>query len=1116
MDDMSCSRIRFSYLILAVIVLFSLTSPVIASDIAGKLRGTVSDPSGAVVPEATVIARQVATNAQMKATSGPDGAYVFESLLPGTYVISCEHAGFKKYVASDIRVISQATTTLNIALPLGRVEETVQVADAATQVDASNATIQNTLGDQQLMNLPVNGRDFRYTAELTQPGTIEGPPANTGPTTRVNGTRGNTGNNYKIDGTESIDYYNGAATAFPEAENVQEFTVQSNAYGAEYGTGVGSQVTAVIKSGTNNPHGMLWGYFTNSGWNANTWEGNRTGTPRPAGSQRWYGGNFGGPVYIPHVYDGRNKTFFFVSYEHTHRDFQALQQTRVLTDAERLGDFSNDDFGVPVINGVPTPQLDPNNFSPMAKALLANSSLLPTTNDPSGLFNWLGSGGQTTQPFIAKIDHVFNDKHRIFGSLFWYRDDNLWDPLLGIQFGGPTLPNEGTSNFNTHLQAWSFNDTYTISPTKLNTFILGIRPLAILVGRAKVNQELNWANVGVPNIQVENGGFPTQVGIIVNGWTPGVGFMIWGNYDNPLHESDLYIADDFTWIKGRHTLQMGFALRNHGNKNYQNWDAAGEFDFYAGQPGSTGNPFADLLLGTGAAFYQGSLLDNNLKYPSREAYFQDEMKISRKLTATLGLRWSPHFGAREEHNQLGAFRPGQQSVMFPHAPTGLVVPGDPGVPPATYPNRYWDFAPRIGLAYDIFGNGKMAIRAGYGIYYDYENLLGFDQFATSVPYGFLYYPPPPSSVVDPYNGQTFFPYHIPSPGTPEAKSFVFPNTPLTIGSFAPNFNAGRVHQWNVSYEWEPAKNYLLTVAYVATRGTHLSSSLDQNTPLFIPGNSTDDNQQERRPYPLFQNIFEQFAGSSSFYNSLQLTLNKRFSRAFSILGAYTYSKATDNGDTIGRNFSAGSYRNPRDIKADYGVSDYDYRHVLSLTYNWELPFFPGAHIWMKKAFGGWVWSGTLRASTGAPLTISSPADFDHFSANGAWANYVGGSVYGDHSNRNAQANSWLSSTAFCPANAYGTACTVDPNAGLTYLAVGNSWRGIARGPGRLFNDMTLAKRVPISEGRTLELRLAAFNLFNHTVLQNPDANIADVGAGFGQIFTAYPPRRLQLSVHFMF
>jgi hypothetical protein len=1101
---------------LLLTLLLYFPSPAKAVDIAGKIKGTVTDQSGGVVPAAMVIARNSETGVETKVTSGSDGTYSFESLLAGVYTVSCERPGFKRFVTTDIRVISQQSTTLNITLTLGEVTQSVEVTAAGTLVDTSTPTIQSTLGRTTLEALPVSGRDVRYNAELIQPGAVAGESESGVGIIRVNGIRGSV-NNYRVDGTEINDYFHGTPAPFPAAENLQEFTVLTNSYGAQYGTAGGSQVSAIIKSGTNDLHGAGWAYFVNSAWNANSWQANRTHTPRPSSTQRWWGGNVGGPVFIPRVYDGRNKTFFFASYEYTHPSLGTLIQQKVPTVAERAGDFTDSSFGVPMIDGVPTPVLNPADFSPMAKAILANTSLLPTSSSPDGTYNWTAKTDDTTKTLIVKIDHQFGAKHRLFGTLYWYRDLPIFDSQWAGVFTTPyQMPAGGTSSFKKYLQSWTFNDTYNITPNILNNVIFGIKKFENSVARVKIDDSLDYTKLGVPGIQVDTGGAPTLVGIGVNAWGPN-GFTLWGNYDDLQKERDIFIADNFTWIKGRHTIQVGYEQRMHNQTKLQNWGTAGYYWFASYQNGSTGNPFADFLLGRGATFQQWSLLDAKLNYPSRELYAQDQIKVSRKLTTIIGLRWSPFYGVTEDNNHLNAFRPGQQSTQYPHAPLGLVVPGDQGIPAATYPNRYRNFAPRVGIAFDPRGNGKMVIRAGYGIYYDFLYLKGFNEFASTPPYGLFYSPPGPVSVTDPYGGVTLFPYKVPQPGTSEAQNFIFPPKPLTLLSFNPDFNAGRIHQWNVGYEWEPFKNYLFTVAYVGTRGTHLRSSTNLNVPLFIPGASTDANQQSRRPYPQFQDIIDIFSSSNSWYNSMQISLNKRFSRGFSILGNYVYSKNTDDGDSVGRGFSVGPYRDPRNRRIDYGPSNFDVRHTLSVTYNWELPFVPRANKWTKLAFGNWVWGGTLRAVSGYPITIGGPNYFNHFSSVSAWANYVGGPIYGDHSSRASQADNWLNPNAFCPANATGPDCTVDPAVGVTTMALGDSERGMARGPGGFYNDMTLGKRFPFSERwGTLEFRVAAFNVFNHTVLYGPDSNIANKGSTFGKIFTAAPPRTVQLAIRYLF
>ena len=418
----------------SILVLAILPNISFAQDIAGKLIGRVEDSTGAVVVGARVTATNNDTGIETTVTTAADGTYIFGSLHVGTYRVSVEAPGFRRYESPDNPVVAQKTATLIVTLVPGSETQKIEVSAAATQVDTATPTIQATIAQEQLAALPVIGRDARVTVELTQAGAVIAENGNNGSRVRVNGSRGAT-NNYQIDGTEANEYLTGNAAVLPATENLQEYSNITSTAGAEYGTSAGSQLSAVIKSGTNQLHGMFWTYFQNSAWNANSWEGNRAGIQKPSGTQRWYGGNLGGPVFIPKLYDGRNKTFWFFSYEYTNPSQQFLQQLRILTNAERQGDFSNSSFGVPVINGQPTPQLDPNQFSPMAKAFLADQTLLPTTNDPAGRFSWLGSQSDNVKATVVKFDHQFSEKHRAFVSMFRRIDNQVRDPLLGIQFG---------------------------------------------------------------------------------------------------------------------------------------------------------------------------------------------------------------------------------------------------------------------------------------------------------------------------------------------------------------------------------------------------------------------------------------------------------------------------------------------------------------------------------------------------------------------------------------------------------------------------------------------------------------------------------------------------------
>jgi hypothetical protein len=1100
-----------------------------AQDIAGRLIGRVQDSSGAVVVGAKVTAHNDDTGIDTTVVTGSDGSYAFGSLHVGQYRVRAESAGFRSFESASSPIVAAKTVTLIITLSLGTTSEHVEVSAAATQVDTATPTIQDSLGEQQLAALPVIGRDARVSVELTQPGAVQAENGNNGSRVRVNGARG-ASNNYQIDGTEANEYLTGNAAVLPSVENLQEYSNITSTAGAEYGTSGGSHLSAVIKSGTNQLHGMVWTYFQNSGLNANSWEGNRSNTQRPTGSQRWYGGNLGGPVFIPKVYDGRGKTFWFASFEYTKPNQEFLQQLRVLTNAERTGDFSNSNFGVPLINGTPTPQLDPTEFSPMAKAFLADESLFPTTNDPDGKFAWLGSQSDKVKATVVKLDHQFSEKHRAFISMFRRIDNQTRDPLLGIQFGAPTPPGEGTSFYQHSVATYAFNDTYTFNSRMLNNLIVGITHLNAGPIRATVNEKLNWQNLGVA--AVPDAGVPaTEVGIFINGWGSN-GTSIWGNYNNPNPTHQISIADNFTWIKGRHTVKVGYYQRIFHEHTFQDFCAAGCYNFSSGQVGSTGNPFADFLLGDGATFSESSTQDLKWFYPARETYVQDQIKISRRLTATAGVRWAPFFGYQEQLGRITAFRPGQQSTVFPNAPPGLVVAGDRGISKSSFDTKWLNFAPQLGFSYDLTGTGRMVIRGGAGITYDYYNLSQAGNLGSVAPYGFTYSPAGVAvSVTDPYLGQPApFPYIKPTAGSDAAKNYVFTGNPIILG-YTSNFNAGRTYQMNGTFEWEPAQSWLIRAGYVGSRGTHLNTSSDHNAPVFIPGVdssgdplSTNANQQSRRPFGAFQQISLTSSDANSWYNAMQIGVNKRFAHGLALIANYTLSRNTDSGDSIGAYFSGGANRDPYNKQIDYGLTAYDQPQVFNFTYAWELPFFSKSTFLAREILHGWTFGGTLSAISGDALTIFSPASFNAGSSNTAWANYVGGSVYGDHSDRNTAADNWINKAAFCPANFTGAGCSVqDLDAGVTHLDLGDSKRGMVRGPGKFYTDMTLTKAFPISEKLgSLTYSFTAQNVFNHPVLADPDTNVAD--GTFGQINSTRHPgylapaygRVIQMSLHYQF
>jgi hypothetical protein len=1105
----------------ALLVCLFAACTALPQDTSGRITGIISDPSGAVVPGAAVIARNVGTNGQTTALANSAGSYVFQSLVPGTYAITCEVPGFSRSVATGVLVQAENTTTLNITLTVGRTGESVTVAASDSQVETDNSTIQTTLGSQQISSLPVLGRNARGTIEQLQPGAValggrDAPVS-------YNGNRAST-NNYRVDGGDVNNYFNGNQnenTTFPQPENLQEFSVITNANDAKYGTSSGAYITAVIKSGTNDLHGAGWGYLQNQGWAANNWESNRTGTPRPPGSQKWLGFNVGGPVWIPKLYNGRNKTFFFFSYEYTNPSVFTVNSQILPTAAERAGHFAGGAFPCPTLNGVKTCDVNPASFSPLAKAVL-NSGLLPLSPDPTGLFSWTSTRSLKTDAYVGKIDQLIKDNHRVSFTI----TRNFQDPQsndYGSCCGLPgNLPGLSTITNPHHITNYFFNYVWTVTPNIVNTLAVGGAHTEVTVIPGKINSNVNWQALGVNGVVPDRTALPTDVHIFDNSWGSLAQFAIFNGYYDTRTSNTTNIADDFVWIKGRHTLEAGYNQRIQSQKKLGNYDGAGDVSYSLGNTGSTGNGWADFFLDQGATYSQQSVEDTNFKYPNVSAYFQDRWKVSRKLTATLGLRWDPNQGYYEANYHVSEYRAGEKSTVYPNAPVGLVFYGDPNVPRAGYNSKWANFNPRVGLAYDLLGNGKMAFRAAYGVFSDFmtaqDNVLNVD-----LPFKENYssnnaHPGQYRITGDPYFGQTgLFPFVPPAPGSDAAKAYLFPSGPQNIQGYDPNFNSGRIHQWNANFQWQPFSNWVFTTAYVGNRGTHLYSRDDLNSPIFIPYLSTQANAQFRRPDQNFGSIAWRTSGTNSRYNALQVIANKRYSYGLSLLANYTFGQSTADCASLSGESGISGCRDVRNKSIDYGPTPQDVRHVASFSYDYQLPFFQkSANHFVKTAVAGWVVGGITHAQSGSPLAIGNAAGFNDGSA-GAYGNYVGGNPYGDHSSVGTSAANWLNRGAFCAANQNFTngACVTDPTAGITHLAYGNTKLGFVRGPGRINTDLTLSKNFLISERwGSLEFRAAAFNVFNHTQLGNPDTSLD--GSTFGQITSAFDPRQLQLSLRYRF
>jgi hypothetical protein len=1113
---------KFFSLVLPLLLLF-LSSPLLAQvDISAQLLGIVADSSGAVIPKVQVEASNQQTGLIVTATSDENGNYRFASLPAGTYTVSCARDGFKKFTASDIVLQAQKVITLPIVLEIGAATQTVEVSAAAAMVDTTTSTVQSTYDEKLMMALPIFGRDGRTTMERLLPGSI---PAGTGasydvPVTSFNGASGLT-NNYRIDGSDTNDYFHGSATPMPAVENMAEFTVTSSVPDASFARAAGGQINAVLKSGGNEPHGQVWGYFQDAAWGANRWENNWRKIPRQPNAQQWYGGNAGGPVYIPKLYNGKNKTFFFTSYERTSVSQNATTTGRTISDAERSGDFSNSPGGIPIVDGVPTPQLSPAYFSTLGKFLASNTDVLPRPTSGVDTFTWNPSKNSVTQSFTGRIDHNFNDKHRLFGSLWWYRDVPTFDNMF-FSFGqaswGSHYPNPKLMwSLPKKLQSWTLNDTYTISPTTLNNFILGVKRLDISVSNtySPTNALFSGKDLGVGAVGDVAAPDVQQIS------TPrSLGMGMYNGYIDAMTQNSVYIADNFSVMKGRHMLKMGIEVRHYHELKYQTWGAGASIGFGDGRQtlGGTGNGYADMLLGKAASFGQNNTQVLNIYYPAREGYIQDTFKATSRLTLMFGARWQPHFGVHSAAGNMVTFRPGQASTVFPTAPVGLVTVGDQNIPGNLYGNRYANIGPRASFAWDIFGNGRASLRGGYGWMTDYQVLLGFNGYTNTAPYGVSYSAKTETlNLASPYEdyGKVPFPFTPPVAGDPANSSLVFPKPLNTLG-YDRFYNSAQVHQWNATLDFEPIRSYLFSVGYVASRGTHLSESHDLNFPRFVPGASanTTDSMRARRPYYSygFESINMNFADYNSMYNSLQVRLNKRYSYGLTFMGHYTLSS----------NRTQHGVRDQTNAALDYYSPGLDHRFALAWSY--DLPIPQGATRLSKMFLGGWTLGGSAQANSGGYGGVGYyNCNAVNFGSAGCSAMFVGGSPYVSglgtpklDSQGTQIGIQYLDPAKFIAPNQIlvnGVAQN-HPDTG-NRLFLGNSVN-VFKGPSAFMMDASLSKTFAFTESKSANVRLEAFNVLNRVVMNGPGSTVSTDMTTFGLITSAWDPRKIQISTRFVF
>ncbi len=1150
----SKSSFKFRY---TVCILALALCPAFAQDTTGRIVGIVSDPSGAVVSGATVTVTNTGTGVSRRTSTDKQGYYQVLELPIGPYEVAAEATGFSRMVvaAKNSLEINQ-TLRVDIMLQVGAVKDVVTVEGGASAVETENSTVGATVSGVAISELPLNGRN---TLDLLATQTGVTPKNNDAPrqagSYSVGGGRSDSVT-YLLDGGLDNHLINNDIVINPNPDAVGEFRVLQSNYAAEYGRSGGGIVSIVIKSGTNAVHGTAFDYLRNEDLDANTFFNNEQGIARQILKRNQYGFTVGGPIWLPRLVDGRNKLFFFFSYEGQKQNENSQSgKITTFTPLEAQGNFSQ------AVNGGPDPLV--------ASFLLANPWFEPSPTlasqaiiDPSRIsqvaLNYFKDGLLPTSPtgFLFPQAAALTNHSEYLGKLDY--NIGMRDTLtatFAAQDNPSTVPFSGSSGATTvsgfpisdEIAAYMGNVGYThsFSPATINV--------------ARFTAQRNNTKQNYP-IGTQPGPANLGIGItpdLVDGSTivnlEGSGLFAGYNPFGPANivDNTLTFTDDFSWTRGSHLLKTGFLFSSYRDAMLYGYYLNGEFDFYGPGTGiGSGNDLADFLMGLPDDFQEYPNAPTNIRSHSFAGYAQDSWKITPRFTLNYGLRYEYNQPKYDTQGRSFSFIPGLQSTVFPDAPLGLVFPGDQGAPRgANWPDRT-NFAPRVGFAWDVFGNAKTSLRGGFGVFYDIlkaEDNLQFNGQAPFFASAFLTFSPPaggftsdPGILSDPF-GAAGEPNPFPSKPVDHNVDFAAAGD-LPIGGgnpfyVDPNLKTPRIYQYNLTIQQEFANNLTLEAGYIGYIAHGLTGLTDIDP--FQPGTSTRilDLAPCCDGDYTYMNEFQNVGRAD--YDALQTNLTKRLSN--SRLGntfftlAYTWSHELDNESGYRQRNNFVPYYNHNQF---WSSGDADIRQFLSLSGGWELPFekLTTHAAWFTK---GWTLYPILTWRSGFPLdvmafspgtasSISSPGPSGAGDIQVVRADVVAPVQYLDpgafrtvnvttNGSGEQGGNYWFNPNSFSNAREVALnqeATSVNPATLLDQFTYGTFGRNSLRGPGAFNANLAIAKVFRLRETTELEFRVDAFNVFNNVEFSNPDTNIGDLS--FGQISSTADPRIMQVALHLKF
>ncbi len=1093
---------------------------------AAQISGTVKDQSGAVLPGAEVTATQTETGIARNTVSNETGSYVLPNLAVGPYRLEVSLPGFRTFVQTGIVLQVNSNPVINATLQVGQVSEQVEVQANAALVETRTVGVGQIMEQERILELPLNGRNVTELITLGG-GAVDVAQYSSSPRSmtgqRAISVAGGlaSGVTYSLDGAMHNNAYDNLSLPLPFPDALQEFKVETSALSASQGQHAGAQVSSVTKSGTNDFHGSLFEFVRNDLLNATEYFAavdRATGKKKHSTLKRnQFGGTLGGPIV-------QNKLFFFGGYQNTISRQDAINTVRwVPTPAMLPGDFTTvassacgqtRTLGGPFTNN----RVNPSSFNPVALELVKR---LPQAADPCGLVVIGIPQQDNDHQVVGKTDWQLNNSHSLLGRVLITGNtrpvpfDLAPDNIL-------TTFDRGWSNW---AQSFTAGDTWLVSPQT----VVSSRLVANYTNVQRLGAEFsNWGDLGVRNYFSYQ---PKYLQLAMSN----PGFALGGGTANTstfrTFSSGLNV--DASLSRGAHQWAIGGALLWIDSNSNANVSSSGSFNFTGQRTGSPGLPLADFLLGLPSSFSQAAPNTDYMRKWYTALYIADTWKIGPRLTLNYGLRWEPDLAETLTLGRITTYSEerraaGVRSTVFQRAPLGFYFPGDPGFPGKKgREENWWTFAPRLGFAWDVNGDGRTSVRASAGIGYDYPNA----QYHLW------------TSIVPPWGGSTTLinpsfdnPWGTYPGGNPFPVQYGPTSTFVLNGNYTAmsNFDPAQAQNWNLSIQRQLGSDWMVSASYLGSHTIHMLGSEQFNPAIYFPGNadasgncfaqgytfrttagavcSTTGNTNTRRRLQLidFQqtgqfvsNLVEIQSGGNASYNGLLLEIRKRAAKGVTVSGNYTWShcigpfQGNEGGDT-GAN---PAIPNPYIGNRDYGRGNClsDLRQAFNLTSVSEMPRF--ANTALRHLASGWRLSTIYRVRTGSFMSIQTGSNLD-LARNGSNINsqpalYLGGDPIGDDSGR--PGTIWINRSAY-RLPAVGT--------------LGNAGTRTVAGPNQWDLDIAVTRTFRVTEGQRFEFRWEAYNVTNSFRAQNPSADASS--QLFGQIRQARDPRIMQFALKYLF